>query len=233
MDLPLLEALNGERAARRASVLVTELGSGRQRLVLPAQAAADPLAADVAEALRTGKSRLVEVGNERIFLTAQVPAPRLVITGAVHISQALAPMATTAGFDVIIVDPRTAFATPERFPEVDLRAEWPDVALAQISLDPFTALAALTHDPKIDDPALAGALVAGCFYVGALGSRKTHAARLERLAAQGLPRETLARIHSPIGLDIGSVSPAEIAVAILAEVIADLRRRPGAREQAA
>lgn len=233
MDLPLLEALNGERAARRASVLVTELGSGRQRLVLPAQAAADPLAADVAEALRTGKSRLVEVGNERIFLTAQVPAPRLVITGAVHISQALAPMATTAGFDVIIVDPRTAFATPERFPDVDLRAEWPDVALAQIGLDPFTALAALTHDPKIDDPALAGALAAGCFYVGALGSRKTHAARLERLAAQGLPRETLARIHSPIGLDIGSVSPAEIAVAILAEVIADLRRRPRAREQAA
>lgn len=233
MDLALLEALNGERAARRASVLVTELGSGRQRLVLAAQAAVDPLAEHVAEAFRTGKSRLIEAGNERIFLTAQVPAPRLIIAGAVHISQALAPMATTAGFDVIIVDPRTAFATPERFPEVDLRAQWPDVALAEIRLDPFTALAALTHDPKIDDPALAGALTAGCFYVGALGSRKTHAARLERLAAQGLSRETLARIHAPIGLDIGSVSPAEIAVAILGEVIADLRRRPATREQAA
>ncbi|MGA0565488.1 XdhC family protein [Ancylobacter sp. VNQ12] len=233
MDLALLDALNGERAARRASVLVTELESGRQRLVLAAQVAADPLADHLAEVFRTGRSRLVEVGNERVFLTAQVPAPRLVITGAVHISQALAPMATTAGFDVIIVDPRTAFATPERFPGVDLRAQWPDVALARIGLDPFTALAALTHDPKIDDPALVGALTAGCFYVGALGSRKTHAARLERLAAQGLSRETLARIHSPIGLDIGSVSPAEIAVAILGEVIADLRRRPAMREQAA
>lgn len=233
MDLALLDALNGEPAARRASVLVTELESGRQRLVLAARAGTDPLADHLAEAFRTGRSRLVEVGNERIFLTAQIPAPRLVITGAVHISQALAPMATTAGFDVIIVDPRTAFATPERFPGVDLRAEWPDVALARIGLDPFTALAALTHDPKIDEPALAGALAAGCFYVGALGSRKTHAARLERLAATGVSPESLARIHSPIGLDIGSVSPAEIAVAVLAEVIADLRRRPSAQEQSA
>jgi len=233
MELSLLEALNGARAARRASVLVTELGSGRQRLVRPDAIAADPLAEHLAEAFRTGRSRLIETGNERVFLTAQVPAPRLVITGAVHISQALAPMAATAGFDVVIVDPRTAFATPERFPGVDIRAEWPDVALPQIGLDPFTALAALTHDPKIDEPALAAALQAGCFYVGALGSRKTHAARLERLIAKGMSREALARIHSPIGVDIGSVSPAEIAVAILAEVIADLRRRPAAREQAA
>lgn len=233
MDLAVLEALNAARAARRATVLVTELGSGRQRVVRPDEAAGDPLADLIAEALRTGKSRLVETGNERVFLTVQVPAPRLVITGAVHISQALAPMATLAGFEVIIVDPRTAFATPERFPDVDIRAAWPDIVLPELALDGFTAVAALTHDPKIDDPALAEALAQGCFYVGALGSRKTHAARLERLAALGIAGEALARIHAPIGLDIGSVSPAEIAVSILAEVIADLRRRPAMRERAA
>ncbi len=233
MQLAILEALNAEHRARRAAILVTELGSGRQRLVTPAEIAADPLAEALGEALRTGRSRLVEAGNEKVFLTVEVPAPRLVITGAVHVSQALAPMATSAGFDVIVVDPRTAFATPERFPGVDLRAEWPDVALPTIGLDPFTAMAALTHDPKIDDPALAAALAAGCFYVGALGSRKTHGARLERLVAGGLSREALATIHAPIGLDIGAASPAEIAVSILAEVIAELRRRPAARERAA
>jgi xanthine dehydrogenase accessory factor len=233
MQLAILEALNAEHAARRAAILVTELGSGRQRLVKSAEIATDPLAEALGEALRTGRSRLVETGNERIFLTVEVPAPRLVITGAVHVSQALAPMASAAGFDVIVVDPRTAFATPERFPGVDLRAEWPDVALPKIGLDPFTAMAALTHDPKIDDPALADALAAGCFYVGALGSRKTHGARLERLAGQGVSREALATIHAPIGLDIGAASPAEIAVSILAEVIAELRRRPAARERAA
>lgn len=233
MQLAILEALNAEHAARRAAVLVTELGSGRQRLVKSAEIAADPLAEALGEALRMGRSRLVETGHERIFLTVEVPAPRLVITGAVHVSQALAPMASAAGFDVIVVDPRTAFATPERFPGTDLRAEWPDVALPKIGLDPFTAMAALTHDPKIDDPALADALAAGCFYVGALGSRKTHGARLERLAGQGVSREALATIHAPIGLDIGAASPAEIAVSILAEVIAELRRRPAARERAA
>ncbi|WP_029356513.1 XdhC family protein [Bosea sp. 117] len=233
MELALLEALNAERAARRACVLVTEIGRGRQRLVRSAEAAADPLAEALAEAFRTGRSFMLELGNERVFLTVQVPSPRLVITGAVHISQALAPMARTAGFDVTIVDPRTAFATPERFPDVDLRAEWPDVALPALALDPFTALAALTHDPKIDDPALAEALARGCFYVGALGSRKTHAARLERLAARGIGREALARIHAPIGLDIGAASSAEIAVSVLAQLVGTLRRRPAEREQAA
>jgi xanthine dehydrogenase accessory factor len=233
MDLSVLEALNAERAARRACVLVTEMGSGRQRLVKTSEVAADPLAAQLTEALRTAKSGMVALGNERVFLTAQVPAPRLVITGAVHISQALAPMARTAGFDVVIVDPRTAFATPERFPDVDLYAEWPDIVLPGLALDPFTALAALTHDPKIDDPALTEALARGCFYVGALGSRKTHGTRIERLAARGVPREALASIRAPIGLDIGAASPAEIAVAILAELIAALRQRAAARERAA
>ncbi|MBS7540711.1 XdhC family protein [Ancylobacter lacus] len=233
MDLALLEALNAERAARRACVLVTAMDDGRQRLVTAAQAAADPLAGPIAEALRSGRSGMLTLGNERVFLTAHVPAPRLVVTGAVHISQALAPMATMAGFDVTLIDPRTAFATAERFPGVALHALWPDEVLPRIGLDPFTAFAALTHDPKIDDPGLAAAIEAGCFYIGALGSRRTHATRLERLAARGVPEAGLARIRAPIGLDIGAVSPAEIAVAVLAEIVATLRQRPAAREKAA
>ena len=141
-------------------------------------------------------------------------------------------MARLAGFDTVLIDPRTAFATPERFPDVPVIAQWPDEALPEVGLDPFTALAAVTHDPKLDEPALAAALRAGCFYVGALGSRRTHARRLERLAAQGLGPEEMARIHAPIGLDIGAASPAEIAVSILAEVIRALRAgasaQPGA-----
>jgi len=152
-----------------------------------------------------------------------VPPPRLVITGAVHISQALAPVATLLGYDVVIVDPRTAFATPERFPDVKVIAEWPDIALPPLKIDRYTAFVALTHDPKIDDPALTHALDCDCFYVGALGSRKTHARRLERLAAQGLSDVVLARIHAPIGLPIGAVSPPEIAVAIMGEITASLR----------
>ena len=233
MDLSLLEALNAERAARRACIVVTEIDSGRQRLVKPDEVATDPLAPQLSEALRSAKSGMVALGNEKIFLTVQVPAPRLVITGAVHISQFLAPMARMAGFDVVIIDPRTAFATPERFPGTDIRAHWPDIVLTELGLDPFTAVAALTHDPKIDDPALAMALTHRCFYVGALGSRKTHAARLERLAARGISPEVLATIHAPIGLDIGAASPAEIAVAVLAQILSALRRKPTAREQAA
>lgn len=222
MKLALLAELNAARASRRAAVVVTELPGGAQRLVL--DPAGDPLEAEIRAALRSGRSGVVEADGARWFLTAHVPAPRMVVTGAVHISQALAPMAAAVGFEVTIVDPRTAFATPERFPGVDLRAEWPDVALPALTLDPFTAFAALTHDPKIDDPALKAALDAGCFYVGALGSRKTHAARRERLAAAGVSAEALDRVRAPIGLPIGAASPSEIAVSILAEVVAALRR---------
>ncbi|GLK71133.1 XdhC family protein [Ancylobacter dichloromethanicus] len=226
MDLSLLEALNAERAARRAAVLVTDLDGGGQRLVRATEAGADPLAQPLAEALRSGRSGRVEVDGRRLFLTVQLPAPRLVVTGAVHISQSLAPMAAAVGFEVTIIDPRTAFATAERFPGVDVRAQWPQDALASLALDPFTAVAALAHDPKIDDPAVVAALGAGCFYVGALGSRKSHAGRVERLAARGVPRAALARIRAPIGLDIGAANPAEIAVSILAELVGELRRRP-------
>lgn len=226
MELSLLEALNAERAARRAAVLVTDLGGGGQRLVRAADAGADPLAEMLAEALRSGRSGRVEAEGRALFLTVQLPAPRLVVTGAVHISQTLAPMAAAVGFEVVIVDPRTAFATAERFPGVDVRAQWPQDALARLALDPFTAVAALAHDPKIDDPLLEAALGAGCFYVGALGSRKSHAGRLGRLAGRGVPRAALERIRAPIGLDIGAANPAEIAVSILAQLVGELRRRP-------
>lgn len=224
MKLPILAALNQERAARRAAVLVTDLASGEQRLVREAEVDADPLADQLDDALRKARSGIVETPAGEAFLNVQVPPARLLVVGAVHISQALAPMARIAGFDVTIVDPRTAFATQERFPDVELLDVWPDEALAARPLDRWTALVALTHDPKIDDPALTAGLAAECFYVGALGSRKTHAKRVERLAQAGFDEAAIGRIHAPIGLDIGAVSPAEIAVSVLGEIVAALRR---------
>jgi xanthine dehydrogenase accessory factor len=223
VDLAILSALNDERAARRAAVLVTELASGAQRLVRQGEIAADPLAELVEKQLRTGKSGMVEAEGASYFLTVQAPHPRIVVTGAVHISQAMAPMAKELDLDLVIIDPRTAFATPERFPGVALLPEWPEEVLPQVGLDGYTAFVALTHDPKIDDPALTAALRSDCFYIGALGSRKTHGKRLERLAAAGFGEEATRRIHAPIGLDIGAVSPAEIALAILAEIVSSLR----------
>jgi xanthine dehydrogenase accessory factor len=224
VKLDVLHALNAERAARRAAIIVTDIASGEQRVVPAAAIAADPLKDILETHLRTGKSGMAETPSGRVFLTVYVPPPKLVITGAVHISQALAPMARLLGYDVTIVDPRTAFASVERFPEVQVIAEWPDTALPPLGIDRYTAFVALTHDPKIDDPALTYALGSGCFYVGALGSRKTHARRVERLTAQGLSAADIARIHAPIGLPIGAVSPPEIAVAILGEITARLRQ---------
>jgi xanthine dehydrogenase accessory factor len=203
-------------------IVVTDTATGEERLVPAAAAAADPLSAELQKRFRSGRSGMLEDG--RNFLTVRVPPPRLVVIGAVHISQALAPMARLAGFDVTIIDPRTAFATPERFPDVPLLAEWPEEALKTVPLDAFTGLVALTHDPKIDDHPILAALRAKCFYIGALGSRKTHGKRIERLAGEGASPPSLEQIHAPIGIDIGAQSPAEIAIAILAEVIAALRR---------
>jgi xanthine dehydrogenase accessory factor len=233
MRLDILQALNTERAARRAAIVVTDVASGSQRFVRQADVARDPLRDALEAALRSGKSGMVETPQGKVFLTVHVPPTRLVITGAVHISQALAPIARLLGYDVVIVDPRTAFATPERFPDVRLIAEWPDVALPPLNVDSYTAFVALTHDPKIDDPALMHALERDCFYIGALGSRKTHARRVERLKGQGVSADALARIHAPIGLAIGAVSPPEIALAIMGEITARLRLAPEKAEKAA
>jgi xanthine dehydrogenase accessory factor len=228
VKLDILASLNAERAARRAVVVVTHLESGQQRLVKAAEIGKDPLRSVLAEHLRTSKSGMEDTAEGKVFLTVYVPAPQLVIIGAVHISQALAPIGKLLGYDVTIVDPRTAFASPERFPDVKVIAEWPDKALPPLNVDRYTAFVALTHDPKIDDPALSHALARDCFYVGALGSRKTHGRRVERLKAQGLSDAAIARIAAPIGLDIGAVSPAEIAVAIIAQITEWLREEADA-----
>jgi xanthine dehydrogenase accessory factor len=224
MKLDVLKVLNAERAARRAVVLVTDVASGEQRLVKADDVARDPLQSLIEKRIRSGKSGMEDTAHGKVFVTVHVPPAQLVITGAVHISQALAPIARLLGYDVTIVDPRTAFASIERFPDVKVIAEWPDVALPPLGIDHYTAFVALTHDPKIDDPALTHALARDCFYIGALGSKKTHARRVERLKSQGISDAAIARIHAPIGLEIGAVSPAEIAVAIMGEVTTSLRQ---------
>jgi len=193
--------------------------------VKTADARKDPLSALIEKRIRMGKSGMEDTPHGKVFLTVHVPSPQLVITGAVHISQTLAPVGQLLGYKVTIVDPRTAFASIERFPDVKVIAEWPDVALPPLNVDQYTAFVALTHDPKIDDPALLHALSRDCFYIGALGSKKTHAKRVARLREQGMSDADIARIHAPVGLDIGAVSPAEIAVAIMAEITARLRQR--------
>jgi len=227
LRLDILKTLNEERAARRAAIVVTNQDNGAQRLVRGADLRSDPLKDVLEKHLRSGKSGIEETVEGKVFLTVHVPSPRIVITGAVHISQTLAPIGRLLGYDVTIVDPRTAFASIERFPDVKVIAEWPDVALPPIGIDHYTAFVALTHDPKIDDPGLAIALKSDCFYIGALGSRKTHARRVARLKEErGFTDNDIGRIHSPIGLDIGAVSPAEIAVAIMGEITQRLRQEP-------
>jgi xanthine dehydrogenase accessory factor len=227
LRLDILKALNEERAARRSVIVVTNQDSGEQRLVKAVDIKSDPLKDLLGKRLRMAKSGIEETPEGKVFLTVHVPSPKLIITGAVHISQALAPMGQLLGYDVTIVDPRTAFATIERFPDVKVLAEWPDVALPRIGIDHYTAFVALTHDPKIDDPGLTEALKSDCFYIGALGSRKTHARRVERLKTErGFTDNDIGRIHSPIGLDIGAVSPSEIAVAIIGEITQALREEP-------
>lgn len=233
MKFEILQQLNAERAARRPAIVVTDTTTGAQRLVKAADIAADPLAAELGKQLRMGKSASIEVDGNKLFLNVYAPTAKLVIVGAVHISQALAPLARSLGYDVTVVDPRTAFASPERFPDVPLIAEWPDVALPPLNIDHYTAFVALTHDPKIDDPALLHAFARDCFYIGALGSKKTHAKRLERLKGQGASDADLGRIHAPIGLAIGAVSPSEIAVSIMAEITAALRLPASSKAAAA
>ncbi len=215
--------LERAREARRAVVLASDLASGDSRVVFP-DAGDDPLAALARAQTRRDESATVELNGKSWFLTVFNPPLDLAIIGAVHIAQPLARMAALADYAVRIVDPRTAFATEERFPGVTLSHVWPDEALASAPLTPRSALVALTHDPKLDDPALTAALRSDAFYVGALGSRTTHARRLERLKAQGFSDTELSRIKGPIGLDIGARSPPEIAISVLAEMTATLRK---------
>jgi xanthine dehydrogenase accessory factor len=223
VNLETLKQVNIERAARRPVFVLTDVSNGEQRMVKAADLAGDPLEAELRKQLRMGKSAMIEANGKKLFVNVYAPVARMVIIGAVHISQALAPMARSLGYDVTVVDPRTAFASPERFPDVRVVAEWPDVALPPLNVDHYTAFVAVTHDPKIDDPALLHAFERDCFYIGALGSRKTHGKRVDRLKTQGASDQDIAKIHAPIGLPIGAISPGEVAVAIMAQITAQLR----------
>ncbi len=213
----LVEAIRARRPIGRAVLP----GRGGGRLLRPAADATGGGAGDaIARRFRSGQSGFQ--GDE--FIVILTPPVRVAVVGAVHIAQALLPMLRLAGFDAHLIDPRGAFGSASRFPGEEILDDWPDEALTALGPDRHTAVVTLTHDPKLDDPAIRAALAADVFYLGCLGSRRTHARRLERLAAAGLPDEALARIHAPVGLDIGAAGPGEIAASILAEIIATLRR---------
>ncbi len=219
MKREILEQLLAARQNRQAVALITDLAGGEQRIVPRSAAANDPLASKLDESFRFDRSE----SHEGQFINIHNPPLRLVIIGAVHIAQSVIPIAQQLGYDVTVIDPRGAFATGARFPGIALHAEWPDEVIPRIGLDPRTAMIALTHDPKIDDPALDAALKSEVFYIGALGSKKTQASRAERLKAAGFTEAQIARIHGPIGLNIGAKGAPEIAVSIMAEVTRALR----------
>lgn len=229
MKLELLDALLAARRAGLPSALATDLKSGAQAVVHEDRVEGDLLLgeaalAEVLKAIADDTSRTIEAGELRIFVEVWNPPLRMVIVGAVHIAQALAPMAAIGGWKVIIIDPRSAFASAARFPGVTIAIDWPDEILPGLRPDRRMAIVTLTHDPKIDDPALQAALRSDAFYVGSLGSRRTHAKRCDRLAEAGFSTDDIARIHGPIGLAIGALTPAEIAISIMAEVTAVLRK---------
>lgn len=209
----MLADLVDARAARRATAYAVNVETGARLL--------SPQGHDAR--LRMDRSGFEEDGET--FIALHNPPLRLIVIGAVHIAQALVPMARIAGYDPVVIDPREAFASEARFPGEKILHDWPDEAVAATGLDARTALVLLTHDPKLDDPALIAALKADCFYIGALGSKRTHAKRISRMEEAGFPPETIQRIHGPVGLDIGAAGPSEIAVAILAQMTAVLRGR--------
>ena len=238
MKLSLLEKSLAASRAGRAAVLATDLKSGLQSFLegteflgeLPLDAAA--LAA-IRTAVREDRSTIIDTAQGPVFVEVFNPKLRCIIIGAVHIAQPLARMAALTGYLVTVVDPRTAFASDERFPDMSLSTDWPDEAMEKLKPNRRTAIVTLTHDPKLDDPALAAALRSDAFYIGALGSKKTHAARLKRLERLGLTEAQMARIHGPVGLDIGAISPAEIAIAIMAQITQVLRTEPERGREAA
>lgn len=223
MKQETLRALNEARRQGRAAVRAVDLASGDERLIDP-HTDKSSLGLAALGAARADTSQRAEIEGRAWFLEVYNPPLDLVIVGAVHIAQPLSKMATLAGYDVRIIDPRTAFATAERFPGVALSHDWADEALEKQPLTPRSAVVLLTHDPKLDDPALVAALRSDCFYIGALGSKKTQVARQARMRAEGFGDSDLARIHGPVGLSIGARSPAEIAVSILAEITETLRK---------
>jgi len=222
VKLAVLEELRAARAAGRPVALATWLDGSDQRVITGDDAPA-ALAGAVADALRQDRAQVVPVDGAEVFVEPHLPPARLVLVGAVHIAEPLAAMAALAGFAVTIVDPRRAWATAARFPGQTLVTTWPDEAVAALRPDLRSAVVTLTHDPKLDDPALLAALATPAFYIGCLGSQKTHAARRARLTAAGADPAALDRLRGPVGLRIGARSPAEIAVSILAEIVATLR----------
>jgi xanthine dehydrogenase accessory factor len=222
----IVSALAEDRDLRRPAVVLSWFDRNQQKLVHSPDALDDPVLCDaVRDALASDVARRVDVASGSVFVNPFNPPLRMLIVGAVHIAQELVPMAQRAGYEVTLIDPRAAFASQARFPGVQLVHKWPDAAIEAAAPDARTAIITLTHDPKLDEPALERALRSQVFYIGSLGSRRTHAKRLDRLRALGIQAAELDRIHAPVGLDIGARSPAEIAVSILAQVTQELRKR--------
>ena len=225
MTPDILAALAAAKRDKRPIVLATSLPDGAQRL-LPDPAAPAELNTAAEQALRDDTSFTVKIAGADWFLHAHNPPLRLIVVGAVHIAQALVPFASQCGFAVTVVDPRRSFASDERFPGVTVSTEWPDEAMDALRPDSRTAVVTLTHDPKLDDPALDRALKSQAFYIGSLGSRRTHAARLNRLRALGHDDAAMARIQGPVGLNIEAVTAPEIALSIIAEIVGVRRGAP-------
>ena len=225
MRRELLGALVAARQKKQPAVLVRGLTNGKQCVVTRQESLGDidDIDSNVVDAARraldSDGTRTIEADGERYLVQTLASKPRMLIVGAVHIAQSLIPMAMQAGYEIILIDPRVAFANPDRFPNIRIDNRWPNESMPEFELDARTAIVALSHDPKIDEPTLQAAMDSNVFYIGVLGSKANHAKRLERLAALGYSKEQLGRVHGPIGLPLGGRSPAEIAVAILAEVI--------------
>ena len=224
MKRAILDDLAAARKNRVACLLITRLGDGAQLLWKQGDPAPDGICdADIADALNRDKSTALDTAQARYFLHVHNPSLRLMIVGAVHITQHLVRMGAELGYDVTVIDPRRAWATAERFPATQLDRRWPDEAMAALKPDHRSAVVTLTHDPKLDDPALQAALTSEAFYIGALGSRKTHAKRVARLTGAGIAEDQIGRLSAPVGLNIGAASPAEIALSILAQITLALR----------